>query len=703
MSRKIYFDIQQYCRRIEKLIGTQEGEARTFWRALSFAVDAHSGQLRKSGEAYVSHPIQVALILIEELGICDPDTLAAAVLHDTVEDVPEVTGEEIGGLFGRKIETIVDGCTKISSFIGDRKSFYQQVHRKIFSGAASEVAVILIKLADRLHNLRTMESMPRNKRQKIADETLAVYAPLAKVMGLFSMKRELYNLALTYKFPRQSQKVLTEIRQRGDNEETRSISDTLVQEMEKVWLSCTIEVRPRGLSAYFDQKRKTLTKVPSLPVQIIIVVDDIQSCYRALGVVNQLYPPLPRTIRDFIANPKPTGYQSLHAKANIRGNNYLFKIRTRDMQIAARNGVIREWLQKGKMPTGFEQEIREMFDILGTEDSLSYQEVIAASEKKEIYTYTPKGDRICLPRGSLVLDFAFKVHTEVGSHCIGAMVGETKVNPEYALRDGDRVRILLSEKPVRFDPRIQQLCQSPKARSEIARLLRMRVENLANQAGTAILEQELRRCGIPLSVLDQPEFEHILSFFRLSSKGEMFRQIGTGKLRLAELVYEIRNGLWPSEKLDSKPATTRNRLELSSLDPVCIKLSRCCNPVPVDKGLIGLLSERGLSVHRQDCERFLSLKLRREDIVDLSWNRKKTMVEKVQTMIVLKAARHRILMMLGTAPEEMRLLEVISLSRYSSRLADWEIHFRVETLQGLKNTLNHFQKAGMHFEFGLEQ
>ena len=241
MSRKIYFDIQQYCRRIEKLIGSQEGEARTFWRALSFAVDAHSGQLRKSGEAYVSHPIQVALILIEELGICDPDTLAAAVLHDTVEDVQEVTSEEIGGLFGRKIETIVEGCTKISSYIGDRKSFYQQVHRKIFSGAASEVAVILIKLADRLHNLRTMESMPRHKRQKIADETLAVYAPLAKVMGLFSMKRELYNLALTYKFPRQSQKVLAEIRQRGDNEETRSIRDTLVQEMEKVWLSCTIE------------------------------------------------------------------------------------------------------------------------------------------------------------------------------------------------------------------------------------------------------------------------------------------------------------------------------------------------------------------------------------------------------------------------------------------------------------------------------
>ncbi len=179
----------------------------------------------------------------------------------------------------------------------------------------------------------------------------------------------------------------------------------------------------------------------------------------------------------------------------------------------------------------------------------------------------------------------------------------------------------------------------------------------------------------------------------------MFRQIGMGKLRLAELVYEIRNGLWPSAKVNPEPTADRNRLELSSLDPVCIKLSRCCNPVPVEPGLVGLLSERGLSVHRQDCQRFLSLKLQREDIVELRWNLKKSLVEKAQTLIVLKAARHRILMMLGTAPEEMRLLEVISLSHYSSRIADWEIHFRVETLQGLKNILNHFNKAGIQYEF----
>jgi guanosine-3',5'-bis(diphosphate) 3'-pyrophosphohydrolase len=545
--------------------------------------------------------------------------------------------------------------------------------------------------------------MPRHKRQKIAEETLTVYAPLAKVMGLFSMKRELYNLALSYKFPRQSQKVLAEIRQKEDNEVTRAIRGKLLKEMEKAWVSCSIEVRARGLSAYYDQEKKTLTKEVVIPVQIIIVVDDIQSCYRALGIVNQNYPPIPRTIRDFIANPKPTGYQSLHAKANIKGQNYLFKIRTYDMLVAARNGVIREWLQKGTMPSGFEQDIREMFDILGTEDSISYREVIAASEKKEIYTYTPKGDRICLPRESLVLDFAFKVHTEVGYRCIGAMVGQKRVGPEYVLHDGDRVRILTAEDPVRFDPRVQSLCQSPKARSEIGRLLRMRVESLAGMAGESILRQELKRFGISPAVLDRPDFEDILAYFRLGDKKDLYRQVGIGKIRLPELLYEIRNGLWSDRQVIMSPSKAFNRLELTSLDPVCIKLSRCCNPVPILPGLVGLLSERGISVHKEECPRFRGLKLQREDVVELSWNLKKTEIEKGQTLIVLHAPRNRMLMMLGNAPGEMRLSDIIVLSRQSSRQIDWEIHFKVDTLQGLKNTLLHFSKLGMNYEFVMEQ
>lgn len=703
MSQKKKFDLDQFCRRIEDLIGNQDdAAAQVFWRAFSFAVDAHSGQLRKSGEAYVSHPCEVAMILIDELGIRDPDTLAAAVLHDTVEDCPEVTCELVGELFGRKIEVIVDGCTKIDSFAGDRQTFYNLVHRKIFSGAADEVAVILVKLADRLHNLRTMDSMPRHKRQKIAEETLNIYAPLAKVMGLFSLKRELYNLALSYKFPRQSQKVQIRIRQLEQSPEAQAIRDRLQTEFERAWMNVKVMIRGRGLSAYYDPERKVLTGDAEQPVQIIIVVDDIQSCYRALGILNQNFPPIPRTIRDFIANPKPTGYQSLHAKANIKGFTYLFKIRDREMMSRARSGIIREWLQAGKMPSGFEREIREMFDILGSDDNLSYRDVIAASEKEEIYTFTPKGERICLPRGSLVLDFAFKVHTEVGSHCIAAYIDQRRVGPEHRLADGDRVRVVTSDRPVRFDPRIHQLCQSPRARSQIARLFRMRVENLARQNGQSMLRQELKRYGIDGDVLDQPELLDILAYFGLESREELYAAIGAGIVRLRELIYEIRHGLWAGREVLQPPAGILNRLELMSLDPVSVKLSRCCNPLPTTSGLLGLLSPRGLSVHRNNCRRLEELGVARDQVVELRWNLKQAKIEREQTMIVVEAPRQRLLMLLATAPEAMRLTELIPLFQQAAKVNDWEIRFKVETLYDLKNVLQHFSKAGMVFEFGLE-
>ena len=189
------FDITAYCEQMEKILGGQDGEARLFWEAFSFAVDAHQDQWRKSGEAYVSHPCEVSKILVEELGVKDPVTLAASVLHDTVEDVKEVTCEVIGEMFGQEVAAIVDGVTKIDDFEGDRQLFVKQVHRKIFSGAASRIEVMMIKLADRLHNLRTLASMPKRKQQKIADETIDIYAPMAGVIGLYEVKRELYNLA----------------------------------------------------------------------------------------------------------------------------------------------------------------------------------------------------------------------------------------------------------------------------------------------------------------------------------------------------------------------------------------------------------------------------------------------------------------------------------------------------------------------------
>ena len=698
------FRMAEYCAEMETLLGNQDGPARPFWKALSFAVSAHEGQKRKSGEIYVSHPCAVAMILVKELGVNDPETLAAAILHDTVEDVPDVTIETIGEHFGRNVAAIVEGCTKITDFSGDRQTFYKLVHRKLFSGAASRVETMFIKLADRLHNLRTMESMPKDKRQKIADETLDIYAPMAKVMGLFELKRELYNLALIYKFPRQSSRLIAQIKKISHGEEVAEIRAKIQEALEYAWISADIYVHPKGLWAYYDAENNVLRREIGTPMEIILAVKDIQACYRTMGVVNQIFPPIPRTIRDFIANPKPTGYQSLHARANIKGTTYLFKFRTDQMYHVGRTGVVRAWLEQRKFPSAFEKEIREMFDILGGESDISYRDVIAASRQKEIYTFTPKGARICLPKQSVVLDFAFKVHTEVGKRCIAAVVGQNKVSPDYQLQDGDRVQVLTQDAPVEFDPQMQALCQSPKARSELARMFRFRREGLCREIGRSIVAQEMKRYGMPVEILASDDLADVLEPFYLVSLDELHQQVGEGRLNLKEIVAKIKDILYAGKPTLQPPTGALNRIELETLDPACIKLSHCCDPIPTEKGLFGLLSERGLSVHTKDCTTFKSLSVQREDVVEVRWNHKKTLITKEQTLIVLKStSRNRILMMLGVAPAEMRILQVVALAPQPSGDSAWEIIFQVDTLQGLRAALAHLAKANIDFEFALEQ
>lgn len=688
---------------MEERIGGQDGNAALFWKALSFSVDAHQNQRRKSGEAYVSHPCQVAMILVDELGVKDPATLAAAMLHDTIEDVQEVTSEVIRSLFGKHIAAIVDGCTKITHYSGDRQTFYKLVHRKLFSGAASRVEIMLVKLADRLHNLRTMGSMPKHKRQKIADETLSVYAPLAGVMGLFGLKRELYGLALIHKFPRQSSKVMSYIRQLEEREDVSVILDTLRKAFEEVWISAEVRLKAKGLWSYYNFSLNVLSKQIENPLEIIIVVDDLQSCYRALGIVNQHFPPIPRTIRDFIANPKPTGYQSLHARANIKGQNYLFKIRTLQMMHAAKKGIIREWLSHGTVPSSFEKDIREMFGILGMEDGISYREMIAASGKKEIYTYSPKGKRYCLPSQSIVLDFAFKVHTEVGSRCSYARVGTNRVEADHVLKDGDRIEIITQEKPVKFDPQILRRCQTPRARSELSKIFRLKREALAQEIGQSLIYQELKRYGIPFTVLEKEETADILEYFGKEDVSELFQHVGQGRLRLKELVYEIKHGLYAGKQTLLPPTGALNNIDLETLDQDFIKFSQCCNPLPTEKGLLGLLSARGLSIHRTKCPKLNSLKIQREDVLSVRWKLKKTRVEKTQTLLILKnVPRNRIFMLLSVAPVAMKIGDVVALSKRPD-VAAWEVNFEVENLQGLKYILQHFSKSKLDYEFILDQ
>jgi len=695
------FDIAGYKELMAGYLGDPGGTAKVFFEALDFAEQAHAGQWRKSGDSYILHPCNVALILAEEMEIRDPEILAAALLHDTVEDVREVTLEVIGERFGKNVEAIVDGCTKITHFFGDKQTFYKLVHRKIFSGAAARLEVMLVKLADRLHNLRTLEAMKRDRRQKVSDETLDIYAPMARVMGLFGMKRELYDLALKYKFPRQSNKILAHIRNLESSPEVEEIVSTLRHDLQASWVSGEITPRAKGLWGYFDPVNKVLAKAIDHPMEFIILVDDIETCYRVLGLVNQKFPPIPRTIRDFIANPKPTGYQGLHARANIKGRNYLFKIRTPEMARNAQKGIIKAWSEH--KPAGqFEKTLREMFDLLGTEEGLSPREMIAASGKKEIYTFTPHGDRVCLPLQSIVLDFAFHVHTEVGNRCIAAVINRERVEPDHVLKDGDQVKIVLQEKPVLFEPRLQELCKTPRARSGLAKGFRLRRQALAIQIGRLVLDQECQRYGLALKDLLKYQDE-VLELLDMESSEQLFLNVGVAGVSYRELRQKMM-GVLPVELAVTKPSGRGlNKISLSTLDPAVIKFSGCCKPNPTEKDLIGILNERGVSVHQKTCERFRTVKVRREDVVEVSWKLKETNITKPQHLFVPEATRNRIFMMLAVAPDKMKVADILVLSRIDAKKPAWEINFAVSNLHGLKSILAHFDKSGLLYEFAIEQ
>jgi len=699
--RRISFDLELYRNQMQILIGDKPG-VETFWEALDFSVDAHDDQWRRSGDAYILHPCAVAKILAEEMDITHPEILAAALLHDTVEDVEEVTAELVGQKFGSYVQAIVEGCTKVTHVSGDKQKDSRNTHRKIFTGAALRPEVMLVKLADRLHNLRTLRAMPKAKRQRIADETIDIYAPLATVFGLFNLKREMYNLALLYKYPKQGARINNHIRQLQQSSIGRTIVDNVQKNAEMNNFSCRVTVRTKKLWAYYDVANRILVQRIDTPLEILIVVDDVQSCYRALGIANQTFVPIPRTIRDFIANPKPTGYQGLHARAIIEGQKFLFKIRTDEMERKAQRGLFRNWSSKAGKQVTFIREIQEMFDVISSEDSLSYRDVIAASGIKEIYTYTPQGDLVCLPVNSTVLDFAFRVHTEIGQTCLGAMIRNKRFGPSHVLKDGDMVRIVRADQPIRFEQHMLSLCKTPRARGELAKNFNARCKKVSRDVGISMLRQEMLRYGIPFDVMESNDVPEFLAHESLPSLDELYVRIGEGRLHLKEVMEDIKNILFGGISPLVTPTGAFNKIELTTLDPVSVKLSSCCKPNPTAKDNCALLTPKGLSVHHKNCERFRQLKFQREDAVDITWNTRKTYVRKKQIIHVLRATRKNIMQIIGAAPPELEMQSLEILSSYSSLYPAWELTFKVVNLYALQKVLKHFDKSDLLYEFDLD-
>ena len=628
-------------------------------RAYRFAAAAHEGQCRKSGEPFVAHPVEVALILS---GLrMDAETISAALLHDTVEDT-EVTVAQLTDLFGEAVAQLVDGVTKITRIEVENISDEQaQTYRKMFVAMSNDIRVVIIKLADRLHNMRTLGALREDRRIFKSRETLEIYAPIAHRLGISSIKWELEDLSFFYLEPNKYKQVARMvIDSRAEREEYLSqVMGILRAEVDRMGIVCRIEGRPKHLYSIYEkmtQRGKGFSQIYDL-IAVRIIVKDIKDCYSALGAVHTLWHPMPGRFKDYIAMPKDNMYQSLHTTVIGPAARPLeVQIRTEDMHAQNEYGIAAHWRYKEKGATRGDFELdkqlawlREMVDWADeTQDSREFLKSLKVDlAPTEVFVFTPKGEVKSLRAGSTPIDFAYAIHTEVGNHCVGAKVNGSIVPLSYQVQNGDRIEIL-TQKSATPSRDWLNLVKTPSARTKI-RAYHSRISRSDDlQLGRDKLYREVKKSNsdIPIATMQRvsTDVSKQLGFNNLE---DMLVQIGAGKESAQHVANRVIKVLAeaapPSDRKDSflvtsatnsavmppmltsvKPQRKKNThssngVVVKGLDDALVRLSRCCNPMPGDEIMGFVTRGRGISVHRADCPNAADLKRSSERIIEVSW------------------------------------------------------------------------------------
>jgi GTP pyrophosphokinase len=583
-------------------------------RAYERAASAHKGQHRLSGEDYVNHPLEVAAILADlEL---DAETIAAALLHDTVEDT-NLTTEEVKREFGAEVGGLVEGVTKLGR-ISLRTDQQQQAEniRKMMVAMAEDLRVVLIKLADRLHNMRTLEPLTEAKRRKISHETLDIYAPLAHRLGIGQIKWELEDLALRNLEPAAYDDVVKRIaRKRHEREALVSdLREILARELEKVGIQADITGRPKHIYSVWQKMTrddKEFSEIYDLSA-IRVLVDSVRDCYGVLGVVHSLWKPMPGRFKDYVAMPKSNGYQSLHTTVITHtGEPIEIQIRTHEMHRFAEFGVAAHWTYKeGGKDASFDQKLSWLRSLLEWQNEVGDAESFLNTVKvdlfqDEVYVFTPRGDVINLPAGSTPVDFAYRIHTEVGHRCIGAKVNGRMVPLEYALQNGERVEILTSKGPHGPSRDWLNFVKSASAKERIRKWFKTqrREENVAK--GRDLLDKELHRMHrINLPDLAEPKLLEMAGLYKFGTVDDFTAAIGYGDLSPHAVVMRMALDA-PSGDLRTIPLIPQvqpsPRVLVRGEKGILTTIATCCQPVPGD-AIVGYTTRgRGVTVHRADC------------------------------------------------------------------------------------------------------
>ncbi len=600
-------------------------------KAYELARTAHEGQMRESGEPYLTHPLEVAYILADlEL---DCDTLVGALLHDVVEDT-SYTVADINREFGESVGIIVDGVTKLSK-IQYTTAEEQQVEnlRKMFLAMAKDVRVILIKLADRLHNMRTIKAKSEKKQREKARETLEVYAALAHRLGMSKIKWELEDLSLKYIDPVAYKEITESINLKKQEREQfiNDIMDTLKKKTDEMGINSHVMGRAKH---FYSIYRKMFTQNKSIDelydlFAVRIIVDSIKDCYAVLGMVHELYYPIPGRFKDYIAMPKPNMYQSLHTTViGPDGTPFEIQIRTWEMHRVAEFGIAAHWKYKegvsGKTDVDAKLEwIRQLLEIqnsvVDTDDFMRTLKIDLFTD--EVFVFTPKGDIINLPAGSTPIDFAFSIHSAVGCKMAGVKVNGKITTLDYILQNGDIVDIMTSS-AVRGPSRDWlKLCKTSGARSKINQWLKRECRDENIQHGKDLIDRELRRVNLSHSQLFRTEWVDMLcKKYSFSSLDDIYAAVGYGGLTVNKVVGKLREEYRQAIKKEKpeteivqseqtpqkKKKTASNGVIVEGIEGCLVRFSRCCNPVPGDD-IIGYITRgRGVSVHRKDCTNIVS-------------------------------------------------------------------------------------------------
>ena len=689
-----------------------EEQIKIIKESYELAKDAHEGQFRKSGEPYILHPIQVAGILTELK--LDYATICAGFLHDVVEDT-KYTLEDIKEKFGDDIAVIVDGVTKLDKVkFRSKKQSQAENHRKLFVSIAKDLRVIFVKLADRLHNMRTMKYMREEKQREIASETLEIYAPLAHRLGISSVKWELEDTSLRYLHPAQYFSIVGMMKQKRSarEESIKEACESITSLLGENNIKAQVNGRPKHIYSIYKKmvkQNKTFDQIYDL-LAVRVLVDSVADCYATLGLVNNLWVPIPGRIKDYIAMPKPNMYQSLHTTVIAPdGQTLEVQIRTYEMHEIAEKGIAAHWAYKeGKKvnkDNNFYEKLNWFQKIAENDETEATAESFMESLKVDllsdkIYVFTPNSDIIELPKGSCIVDFAYAIHSEVGNKMIGATVNDKIEAFDYKLSTGEICDIRTSKNSTGPKRSWLDIARSSQTKSKIKAFFKKaaREENLIK--GEILLKDEIKANNFDIDeVLTEENIETALNRYKFATLEELYVSIGYGGISankvFARLTEKIRKEKQTQEKLEKlvnaeeeKKIVTETGVYVKGVDNILVRLSKCCQPIPGDD-IVGFITKgRGVTVHRSNCPN-----LSEEDkarLLDVEW---------VQS---LNARRYSVTLQLHAFDREL-LLQNILLTLSESRVEIKKLHSEAKSDKTSVTTIGIYVKNVSECDFMIKK